>query len=198
MSYRSTPQVAVWVEDLEGNYLQTLFVTQKLATSDFRLADLSNTEKQRRPEALPYWSHKRGILATDGLLVPDADAHDLDGVTGATPSGHYDISSYVSAKSEALKVMLEVNRSYDFNESYHPGRFPHDSIYSGSGSSGQPSLIYGVVINTDTIPRHYLMEPLGHGHHSGQDGQLYRDMSGIDTALEILDRIVVTIYPEEA
>jgi len=44
--------------------------------------------------------------------------------------------------------MMEVNRTYDFNEYYSKTRFPDDAIYSGTGSSGQPSLIYKAIIDS--------------------------------------------------
>jgi len=37
------------------------------------------------------------------------------------------------------------------------------------------------------------MYPVGHGHHSGANGQLYEDMEGIDTALELVKRVVVQV-----
>lgn len=193
LSYRSTPQVAIWLENMKGNYLQTLYVTSKIASSDFRLASFSNTEKQRRPEALPYWSHKRGIMATDGLMVPLNQLGDLDGVTAATPSGHYDVSSIATTDNKQFRVLMEINRSYDFNDYYSQNRFPDDPVYSGTGSSGQPSIIYSATVNVDRHKRFYILETIGHGHHSGRDGKLYTDMTGIDTALQLIERVVVGI-----
>ncbi len=40
---------------------------------------------KRAPQTLPYWSHKRGIMAADGLFMPDAETSVPDAYTGATP-----------------------------------------------------------------------------------------------------------------
>ncbi len=196
LTYRSTPQMAFWVEDTDGNYIETLYVTGKISESRFRTSDLSDNELKRRPEALPYWSHKRGVKEADGLLTPQYNTSDLDGVTGATPLGHYDLDTLVSESRDQFNLMMEINRSYDFNEFYSPDRFPDDPIYSGSGASGQPSIIYSARLDTrKTGPQ--LLRPIGHGHHSGQDGKLYKNMSGIDTALELVDYVVAILVPDK-
>ncbi len=65
------PQMAIWVEDTEGNYLETLYVTKKASNSSY-LQGFFGTEQARRPEALPHWSHSRGVASEDGLLMPSA------------------------------------------------------------------------------------------------------------------------------
>ena len=40
---------------------------------------------KRAPQTLPYWAHKRGIKATDGLYMPDHQNPVPDAYTGATP-----------------------------------------------------------------------------------------------------------------
>lgn len=195
LTYRSTPQVAFWIEDMEGRYVETLYVTQKLATSNFRSTDLRDTALQRRPEALPYWAHKRGISDVDGLMVPLENHGDLDGVTAATPTGHYDIRTVTGTAEGPFRLLMEINRSYDFNGYYSEDRFPDDPVYSGPGSSGQPSVVYAATIEPGPAKQFYLLEPIGHGHHSGQDGTLYTDMSGIDTALELVERVLVSVAP---
>jgi len=117
----------------------------------------------------------------------------LDGMTGATPLGNYDVRSKVSSDLRQFKVMMEINRSYDFNDFYSKDKYPDDPIYSGSGSSGQPSVIYEAHINLDDKQQAYFMQPVGHGHHSGADGVLHKDMTGIDTALELIKRVVVQV-----
>ena len=77
------PQIAVWMETLEGQYIDTLYVTGKAASSGFGETDSGPT---RRPEALPYWSHSRGIQEADGYFVPYQNNTDLDGASGAGSS----------------------------------------------------------------------------------------------------------------
>jgi hypothetical protein len=194
LSYRSTPQAVFWLEDMEGNYLDTLYVTKKITHAGFRLSDdIFSKEIIRRPEALPYWAHKRGRNYGNGQLMPGSDNTDLDGVTAATPQGHYDIESVAAVDQSQFRVLMEINRSYDFNDFYHKERFPNDPVYSGSGSSGQPSVIYQVEIDSLDGRQVYIMKAIGHGHHSGANGTLYRDMSGIDSALQLVDRVIVSL-----
>ena len=101
--------------------------------------------------------------------------------------------SVTLAESGEVVVKFEVNRSYDFNEFYHLNAFPSDPIYSGNGSSAQPSLIYSTTVNLDSKPGYYFMSLIGRGHHSGKDGRVYTDLSGVTTAKEIVNRIIVEV-----
>lgn len=188
ITYTAVPQIAVWMETMEGQYIDTLYVTGKAASSGFGETD---TGPVRRPEALPYWSHSRGIQESDGYFVPHQNNADLDGVSGATPQSDYQIA-LTSPRMGKYRLLLEVNRTYDFNEHYTKDRFPEDPIYSGDGSSGQPSLIYEATIDS-TTPGQYLLSLVGRGHHSGADGELYRDLDEITTAKDILSFIVATV-----
>lgn len=190
ITYTSVPQISVWMETLEGQYIDTLYVTGKISDASFR-GKADDGGRKRRPEALPYWSHKRGIQESDGLYVPIANNPDLDGVTAATPKNDYQVT-LTAPKMGRYKLMMEVNRTYDFNEYYSPTRFPDDPIYSGDGSSGQPSLIYQAIIDSHQ-PGHHFFELIGHGHHSGADGRLYEDLSNITTAKDILAFVVASV-----
>ncbi|WP_245792143.1 DUF4405 domain-containing protein [Teredinibacter waterburyi] len=190
ITYTSTPQMAVWVETLEGEYVKTLYLTGKLANSSFRNSDFSD-EVVRRPEALPHWMHKRNVKASDGLLPPDPDNNEFDGITAATPLGSHELTMALGVLDK-YRLKIEVNRTYDFNEYYSKDRFPDDAIYSGNGSSGQPSLIYEAVINTKENGR-YLLDLIGHGHHSGKNGELYSDLKNITTAKNLFDFFMVNV-----
>lgn len=191
LTYTAVPQIAVWLEDNNGNYISTLYVTGKAATSGFYSA-VDGEGRVRRPETLPYWSHKRGVRAEDGLFVPAEDSTEFDGSTAATPKSDHLL--LLNAKVlEGYKVMAEVNRSYDFNEFYHKQRFPNDAVYSGSGSSGQPSLVYGGDISFEQ-GNSTMLRLMGHGHHSGKNGELYADLSEITTAKKIVDFMVLNVH----
>ncbi|MBA4348110.1 MAG: DUF2271 domain-containing protein [Clostridiales bacterium] len=58
-------QFAVWVEDMDGNLIKTLYVTKFTAKGGF----------EKRPDALPVWVARSG-------LAQDAN---VDAATGATP-----------------------------------------------------------------------------------------------------------------
>lgn len=190
LTYTSTPQIVVWMETLDGKYIDTLYITGKTSNSSYRSKDLAK-DVVRRPEALPYWSHKRGIKSVDGLYTPDQHNSDLDAIASATPKVDYQVTMS-APRMGRYKLMIEVNRTYDFNEYYSKTRFPDDAIYSGSGSSGQPSLIYESIIDSQT-PGQHLFNLVGHGHHSGRDGSLYSELDNITTAKHILEFIVANV-----
>ncbi len=60
-------QFAVWVEDMQGNLVTTLFVTQFTATKGWKI----------RKEALPTWKKK--------VNISKRDKKELDAISGATP-----------------------------------------------------------------------------------------------------------------
>ncbi len=194
------PLFAVWVEDSAGNYIETLYISRVIASSTFRYGKKVNDTWEsavlRRPEALPYWSHKRGIQASDGLFIPLDDSPDLDGVSGATPTNNFIVKSTANFRnSNVYRVLIEINQSFDWNEYFSKDRFPNDEIYSGSGQIGQPSLIYAAEMEVEEVqPVTYkIMNLIGHGHYSGKDGKLYQDLSHITTAKNIAERIILTV-----
>ena len=194
------PLFAIWAEDSIGNYIETLYISRVISSSTFDFGKEKNgkweSAKLRRPEALPYWSHKRGIQASDGLYVPLNESPDLDAVSGATPTGNFIIKSKSDFKNNLnYKVLIEINQSYDWNEHYSKNKFPDDKIYSGSGQVGQPSLIYAAEFKELEFksPTFKIMKLIGHGHHSGKNGSLYKDVSNITTAKNIAERIILTL-----
>ena len=188
----AVPQMAVWMEDISGNHLETLYVTKKASNSSY-VQSLFGGEEVRRPEALPHWSHARGIVSDDGLLMPSRSKPLADALTGATPTASFDLRSVSTAARDAVVIKLEINRSFDFNEVYHKNAFPDDAVYSGSGNSAQPSLVYGVTVNFTNEQPYYFMTLMGRGHHSGKDGQIYTDLSGVTTAKEMVARAIVEV-----
>ncbi len=185
------PQMAVWLEDKQGNYLETLYVTKKASDSSY-IQSLFSGEGARRPEALPHWSYARGIKSADGLMMPSSANPIADAITGATPISSFELRTNTEAEEDVI-VKFEINRSFDFNEVYHREAFPDDPIYSGTGSSAQPSLIYAATVNLKDDQPYYFMRLIGRGHHSGKNGELYEDLSGITTAKEMVSRIIVEV-----
>ena len=193
------PLFAIWVEDSIGNYIETLYISRVISSSTFdygkKTGDNWESAIIRRPEALPFWSHKRDVKASDGLMMP-LNATDLNAVSGATPTNNFVVSSKTDLKTNKIyRILVELNQSYDWNEYYTKDKFPEDKVYSGSGQVGQPSLIYASEFKTLDFKSttHKIMNLIGHGHHSGKHGKLYTDLSNITTAKHIADRIIVTL-----
>lgn len=202
------PQVAIWIEDADGNYIETLLVTTSTArglfysgrsASNFKETDEAKVEENtptRRVDALPYWSHKRNHKYPDGFYSPPPGEPLPDAITGATPKDNFYFKATKSGIEDlsAFKVMVEVNVAFDENEFYSEYDFLEDSLYhGGTGLLGQPSLIYGTTISRNDDQRYYVLSLLGHGHHSGSSGELMPDMSTITTAKYVVERIVAGV-----
>ncbi|NTS78021.1 DUF4405 domain-containing protein [Catenovulum sp. SM1970] len=141
--YFSFPQYAIWLETLEGEFVQPLYVTSKLAQNDFyfkasyknkenaisdnlmfsenhNINDYVNFEESRetasqrlRPESLPVFLHKLGKQSKDGLYVPTKGDLIADAYTGATMLENFLLNS----KSEqALSGQYRVR--FEINQSF--------------------------------------------------------------------------------
>jgi hypothetical protein len=189
------PTFAIWVEDMDGNFLQTLFVTKSIATGIYGHGPL-DAEKwdtkpgwQKRPAALPYWINKRKP-SINGLQLPDPDHPVPDAYTGATPVGNVNMESKLDKPMKGkIRILMEVNQPWDWNE-YWTNDLYNDIDYK---TSCQPSLVYAVTIDLDQQEKSYYMNPIGHGHFSGKNGELYTDLSSITTAREIFRSVVVKL-----
>lgn len=180
-----TPQIALWLEDENGAYAGDLFVTEKSAKSAWG--------KARRPEALPVWSHARGVRYADGLYMPTADAPLSDAVSGATPKADrrrspLTITAALPAALPAgrIRVLMEVNNSFDYNDSYREKLNQGDSRYNGV--NGQPSTVYAAWLDLSAGAKALPFEFLGSGHPSGADGTLRKGSDGLTTALRIVEK----------
>ena len=202
------PQVAIWLEDSNGNYIETLLVTTSTArglfysgrsASNFKETDDTKMEENspiQRVDALPYWSHKRNLRYNDGFYSPPPDQPLPDAISGATPKENFYFKSATGSLKglNSFKILIEVNVAFDENEHYSEYDFIEDSLYhSGAGLLGQPSLIYGTTIRKNDTQRYYVLSLLGHGHHSGTTGDLYPETSTISTAKYIVERIIIGV-----
>lgn len=189
------PLMAIWVEDAEGKYLQTIYVAESIARGVFQHGDASEGKwlpgEVRRPAALPYWGHKRGIKAPDGLYIPDKDHPMPDAVTGATPQNNFVLTSRLTDSSlTKFTVLFEINQTWDWNQYWHNNRYPDDEEYK---TSCQPAVVYATDINLAENKSHYELKPIGHSHYSGKNGELYTDLSTLTTALDIARKITVSV-----
>lgn len=198
------PQMAIWVEDSLGNYQETLFVTKATARglffggrtkNNFKTFDEDKKVVQgyRRVNALPVWSHKRGVKYDDEMYVPTRGNPLPDAISGATLTDNFNLLTSI-AHSEKFVLKLELNVAFDDNEYYSEYDFPDDdTFHNGTGQLGQPSIIFKTQIDMEESKEYYLMDLIGHGHRSGQNGAINRDLTELTTALEIVERIVVGV-----
>ena len=161
----SGPQFVLWVEDEDGNYIATLFVTQRSTNKNFN-----------RPEALPVWRHKK-----DGSQT-------IDAVSGATlqesPFQGY-IDKDLLVDGQKYIVFLEINNSFDYNDFWNE---------NNSGGNGQPSLIYcGTFFAGQDDSIEIVPNPIGYGSVDGSNGTITDGTENLTTALQRIKEVHLII-----
>lgn len=183
---KNPPQFAIWLTDLDTNYIGTLFCTHKIAREGWVM-----NHGNRRQEALPFWAHCRGIKEADGLFLPTRKTPLADAVSGATPRENY-ILRYEPGSEKHFLIFAEFNHSTDFNDFYPKHAEKGTPGYSGGKEgSGQPALVYRVEIDLETSSDEWELQLSGHSSPDGSDDRVYQDMEGMDSALGIVKRVVV-------
>ena len=172
---KHTPQFAVWIEDLNGNFVQTLTVTKKAATNTW----VSGPENGR-PEALPVWKHR----SSNSITAIDAES-------SATPKGTVAVTQSADklTTGQTYVVFLEVNSSFDYNDTW-PKNAKEDSP-GYSGVNGQPSVVYSArFIAGKNIEVE--LSPVGTGAVDGSDGEIRPTLDGLTTALSIIQHATLS------
>ncbi|MCU0408949.1 MAG: DUF2271 domain-containing protein [Bacteroidales bacterium] len=189
------PLMAAWIEDVNGSYIQTLYVARSVATGVFGYGKQEGNKwvaaPKRAPQTLPYWAHKRGVMASDGLYMPDEKNPVPDAYTGATPLTSFVLNSKADRElPPVFRVMFEINQNWDWNEYWTNDKYPGDENYM---MSCQPALVYEALVETGKSQQRLRMKLAGHSHYSGKTGELFTDLSTLTTALQIADSIIVSI-----
>jgi len=186
------PTFSIWLEDMDGNYLKTLFITKSYASGIFgykMLGDsiwVNESGESIQPAALPYWTYKKGLINKKNL-IPTPENPFIDAYTGATPKGKFTLLDKLLDKKK-YNVMLEVNQTWDWNNYWTNNKFPKSNAYK---HSSQPSVIYSVTITPkDSV---FYLNPIGHGSPTGENGNLHTNLSTLSTALDIFSSIKITI-----
>lgn len=186
---KNPPQIAIWLEDTQGNYLTTVYATHKIATQSWQASG-----GNRRQEALPHWCHSRGVKYDDGLYLPTKKAPLTDGMSGATPQGSFEIKLTPAAALQQFIVKIEINHSTDFNEAFPKSSKEGEANYSGGKEgSGQPAIVYAAIVNLSSGEKSFEAILIGHSSPDGSSGEIDTDTSGLTTALHIVKRITVTV-----
>lgn len=186
---KNAPQIAVWIEDTQGNYLSTIYVSHKIATQSWTAAG-----SNRRKEALPHWCHKRGVQYDDGLFLPTKDRPFTDGITGATPRNSFALQLRPAGELKQFVVKVEVNHSTDFNDYYPKSAQEGELGYSGGKlGSGQPAVVYAANVDLTTSEKAFEALLLGHSCPDGSTETVDADISTLTTVLQIVKRITVTV-----
>lgn len=189
------PLMAIWVEDVDGRFVQTLYVAESIGKGVFQHGDPSRgfwmPGEIQRPAALPYWSNKRGIKNETGLYLPTPTNPVPDAYTGPTPGQSFILHTKLDEHGlNQFNLLFEINQTWDWNEFWTNNKFPEDEEYK---TSCQPALVYSVSIDLEYPDKEYLMKIIGRSHYSGANGDLYSDLETMTTALHIAGEIKVRI-----
>lgn len=186
---KNPPQIAVWIEDVDGNYISTVYVSHKIASQSWQSAG-----GNRRKEALPHWCHKRGIKYEDGLYLPTKNNPVADGISGATPQNGFSLKISPTERLQQFIVKVEVNHSTDFNDNWPKSAKEGENNYSGGkDGSGQPAVVYAAYVDLASGERVFHAHITGHSSPDGTDGEVYEDISSLTSALHIVKSITIEI-----
>lgn len=182
------PQVAVWLEDEDGNYIRTLYVTERAGHKSWIFGP-----KEGRPESLPVWygASKDGSASdkesaspatASASSTPSAPlSRELDAVTGATPKSALTLSAQIEDRACIIKA--EFNNSFDYNDFY---------TKKSSGVNGQPSVVYSSKIPADLAAgQEITLEFEGSGSLSGENGEINKRAENLTTAKKIVKSVTV-------
>lgn len=89
-----SPQIAIWSEDEKGNYLETLYISEKT----YRWYKSGGA---KRRESLPVWRNRAESV--------------IDSVAGATQTLE---KNRYRVKNRKVTVYMEINNSFDYNSFY--------------------------------------------------------------------------------
>lgn len=182
-------QMAIWLADEQGNFIDTVFVTSKTALKGIgnRGGELDDRWGGSRLSVLPVWAHHRGVDYGGGNYYPPKDKPLVDAVSSATPKAGEFVWNW--RPQQALKpgkyaYYVEINKSSDDNQ-YH----------NHSWYRGQPSVVWkGDLLIGDQVSKSKALV-IGHGHVAGADGKILSDLSTLTTAFDLIRSVEVSYTP---
>jgi len=196
LTIHNPPTTAFWIEDMDGNYIETLYVTEKAGTGVWKKTPGEEPvgTDSRRPGSLPTWAHRRGVIYPDGLYLPTSDEPMPDAVTSASPKASYTLTTLIPEDLERFVMFAEFNNSTDFNDYYRSDLSPGDPGYNGNEfTGGQPAVVYAVEVDMTSGETVFEMELIGCSSPDGSDGALSDDTSRLTTATDIVERVTIFV-----
>lgn len=179
------PQMAIWLENSIGKKVSDIYVSEYFYIQ-------AKNDMVKQPENLPVWLFRTGYdpHMQDGTLLPDPPVPKTDATCGATPKKKFSKDFTISEKGDRFTLYFEINNSFDFNDTFKRVVDRQSNAYNVA--NGQPSLIYKVDFNPRTINKEELIL-FGYGSALGISGKIYKDLSVITDA----KNIVKTVYIEK-
>jgi len=181
------PQTVIWIEDNEGKFIDTIFMTRLGATGTWENDDV------KRPSCFPIWSYKRGIETMPGYYMPTRKMPLPDSITASTPSNNFKIKWKIpeNLKKGLYRLNLEINSSYDFNKTYN-NKNKTSELYHPF--DGQPSLLWSNTIEINDKQNSNELLLVGHGDIKGDNGSINDDISKITSAKNMIKSVAVKYF----
>ena len=181
-------QIAVWLVNEQGVFVDTVYVTRKVAREGLgnRGGDIDDKWGGSRLSVLPVWAHQRGIDYGGGNFYPTKEKPLVDAMSSATPKAGelVRIWNQKILKPGKYYYYIEVNKSFDDNEQHNYSWY-----------RGQPSVIWqGNLLVGDQVSESKA-KIIGHGHVAGIDGSINPDLSTLTTALELIEKAEAIYKP---
>ena len=182
-SYNNPPQIAVWIADKDGQYLDTLYVTEKFAKQSWAGIPGQKADETYRSNSIPLWLDE---YTRSGNAAPTKEKPLPDTITAATPRESFSLTTIIPEKyrGKNLKLRMEINLGSDYNGMYPERRTKY---------SGQPAILYEADLtsesrqNSETLP----LKALG----ITSMGSLTKDLSTVNSALNIVKGATVMPNP---
>ena len=182
-------QIAIWITDEQGSFVDTVYVTRKIAQKGLgnRGGSLDDKWGGSRLSTLPVWAHTREIDYGNGNFYPPKDKPLTDAISSATPKAGefvWNCSPKEVLKQGKYFYYVEINKSFDENEHHNYSWY-----------RGQPSVVWRGSLMVDDKSHESKAQIIGHGHVSGENGQINPDVTTLNTSLELIKKVTATYQP---
>lgn len=183
-------QLAVWLEDDSGQFVETVYVSRKVGQKGLgnRGGGLDDKRGGSRFSSLPVWANKQGIDYGDGNYHPTGDHPLPDAISGASPKAGEFILQHRLEKplpEGNYHYFVEVNKSFDDNEHHNYSWY-----------RGQPSVVWKGKLSVGGKPVAGSAAIIGHGHPAGADGIINPDISTLTSARELIQSVKIEYKPK--
>jgi hypothetical protein len=182
-------QIAIWITDEQGSFVDTVYVTRKIAQKGLgnRGGSLDDKWGGSRLSTLPVWAHTRGIDYGNGNFYPPKDKPLTDAISSATPKAGEFVWNW--SPKDVLKhgryfYYVEINKSFDENEHHNYSWY-----------RGQPSVVWRGSLLVGAKSHESNAQIIGHGHVSGENGQINPDVTTLTTSLKLIKKVTATYQP---
>ncbi len=188
------PLIVVWLETEDGEYVETLFVTETIGKEMYKQANISSEKGKEESAdllaALPYWIHQCENNNSNGLLVSNQNNLSAEDIVRPTPCGSFDLSFHLSnCPAGNCRILIELNQIY-YKDKYQYG---HHSGEPEPLTSAQPSIIYEAVVDPHILPDSISMKPIGLGDKTGKTRILQTNPKTTTPSKQIASKITLVV-----